>query len=60
MNHQQDKPLPEHDQELIRKARGQRWEEINEDAAETEDARQILHDIAIQKYHREEYLLGVL
>ena len=60
MNNQQYMRLPEHDQELIRKARDQRWEEIEEDAAETAEARQILHDIAVRKYHREEYRLGVL
>ena len=60
MYHLQDKPIPEHDQELINKARSQRWEEIDEDAAETEDARTILHDIIIHKYHREEYRFGVI
>ena len=52
--------LPEHDQELIKKARSQRWEQIEEDDAWTEDARQILHDMISDKYHQEEYRNGLL
>lgn len=54
------KMLPEHDQRLIEEAQCQRWEEIDEDAAETEEARQVLHDIAIRKYHRDEYCQGII
>lgn len=46
--------LPEHDQELIRAAHHQCWEEIEEDAAETEEGRNVLHAIAVRKYHIDE------
>lgn len=52
--------LPEHDQELIRRARGQRREQIEEDEAWTDEARQILHDMISDKYHQEEYRNGIL
>lgn len=60
MNHQQEKPLPEHDQELIREARSQRWEDIDDEAAYTEEAREILRDMIASKYHREEYKQGII
>lgn len=52
--------LPEHDRRLIEKARNQRWEEIDEDEAWTDEARQALHEICARKYHREEFRNGTL
>lgn len=46
--------LPEHDERLLRRARRQRWEDIDPDAAKTELARNRLEDIAARKYHLEE------
>lgn len=46
--------LPEHDRKLIDAAHRQRWEEIDEDAAETEEGKYVLHEIAIRKYHLDE------
>lgn len=43
--------LPEHDVRLLRKARKQRWEDIDPDAAQTELARDILQAITVSKYH---------
>lgn len=51
--------LPDSDKELIEKALGQRWEDIDEDKASTRLARKILHDIAITKYHLDEYKAGM-
>jgi len=39
--------MTEKDKALVEKARDQRWEDIDEDAAETEEGRAALHDIAI-------------
>ncbi len=52
--------LTEHDKALIEQARHQRWEDIDEDAAETEEGRKALHDIAVSKYHYDEYKSGML
>ncbi len=43
--------LPEHDVRLLQKARRQRWEDIEPEAALTETARDRLEDIAQSKYH---------
>lgn len=51
--------MPESDVQLILKANDMRWEDINEDAAESLEARAILHDISLAKYRREEYLSGM-
>lgn len=51
--------LPESDKELIRKANDLRWEYIESSKATTEEGRQILHDIAVSKYHREECRCGM-
>jgi hypothetical protein len=53
MNYIYDIPegLPEHDVRLLMKARRQRWEDIDPDAAKTEKARDRLQDIALRKYH---------
>lgn len=52
--------LTERDEQLIKEARRMGWEEIDEDAAESVEGRQILHDIAVTKYHREEFSAGML
>jgi len=52
--------LTEHDKKLIEQARHQRWEDIREEDAETEEGRDALHDIAIRKYHYDEYKAGIL
>ena len=52
--------MTERDKALIEKARNQYWAEIEPDEADTEEARQILHRIAVDGYHREEYQAGLL
>lgn len=52
--------MTEKDKALVEKARHQRWEDIDEDAADTEEGRRALHDIAIRKYHYDEYKAGIL
>ena len=52
--------MTEKDKALVEKARHQRWEDIDEDAADTEEGRRALHDIAIRKYHYDEYKAGML
>ena len=46
------------DKELIEKANKlhyTEWDKINEDDAETPEAKEILHRIIMNLYHREEY-----
>lgn len=45
---------------MIARARYQRWEEIEPEEADTAEAAEILHDIAVRKYHYEEYRDGIL
>jgi len=52
--------MTDHDKALVEKAKTQRWEDIEEDEAETEEGRKALHDIAIRKYHYDEYKAGML
>ena len=52
--------MNEHDKRLVQEAMYKRWEEIDEDEAETEERRQKLHEIAVRKYHQDEYLHGIL
>ena len=47
--------MTQHDKRLIEEAKSLRWEEINEDAAETQEGRKELHRITMQKYHRDEF-----
>jgi len=54
------KPMNKHDKRLVQEAMYKRWEEIDEDEAETEEGRQKLHEIAVRKYHQDEYLHGIL
>jgi len=57
--HQIPSHLPESDKELIRKANYQRYEEIDTCKASTEEARAILHDIEVSKYHMDECRCGM-
>lgn len=52
--------MTEKDKQLIEKARRSYWADINEDEADTEEAREILHRIAVDRYHYEEYKCGML
>lgn len=52
--------MNKHDERLVQEAMYKRWEEIDEDEAETEEGRQKLHEIAVRKYHQDEYLHGIL
>lgn len=55
------KDLPEHDKKLIAKALTERrWEDIDEDAAITEEGKKILHNIAVHAWHMEEGRLGMI
>ena len=51
--------LSEKDKALILAANDQKWEYIDETKAESLEAREILHDIALSKYHRDEYASGM-
>ena len=52
--------MNEHDRRLVQQAIYKRWEEIDEDAAETAEGKAKLHEIAVRKYHQDEYLHGIL
>lgn len=52
--------MTEKDKALIEKAKRSYWAEIEPDEADTEEARKILHRIAVDGYHREEYQAGLL
>lgn len=52
--------MTDHDKALVEKAKTQCWEDIDEDSAETEEGRKAIHDIAIRKYHYDEYKAGML
>lgn len=52
--------MTDHDKALVERAKHLRWEEIEEDEAETEEGKQALHDIAVRKYHYDEYKAGIL
>lgn len=51
--------LPDSDKELIEKALGQRWEDIDESKGSLWITRRILHDIATTKYHLAEFKAGM-
>ena len=56
-------PLTERDKMLIEAAYAKHfldWCDIDENAADTEEGRKILHGIAVQKYHQEEASIGML
>ncbi len=52
--------LTEHDKQLVESSRHMRWEDIDPDAAETEEGRETLRGMIARKYHREEYRMGVI
>lgn len=52
--------MTEKDKALIEKAKRSYWAEIEPDEADTEEAREILHRIAVRGYHNEEYQAGLL
>ncbi|MBR4228040.1 MAG: hypothetical protein IKR72_02955 [Bacteroidales bacterium] len=52
--------MSEHDKQLVESSRHKRWEDINEDEAETPEGKQALHDIAVRKYHYDEYRAGMI
>lgn len=54
------KKMNEHDRRLVQQAIYKRWEEIDEDEAETPEGKAKLHEIAVRKYHHDEYLHGIL
>lgn len=56
---EKDKKLIEEAYELVRKS-SDGWIFIDENEADTEEARDKLHTIAMVAYHREEYSAGCL
>lgn len=55
--------MTKHDQELVDWAENlhyTEWPEINENAAETEEGKLHLHNIAVRLYHYEEASCGML
>ena len=54
-----EKLFTQKDKEAIEKAKASRWEDIDEDWAETEAGRDELHSIIMRKYHRDEYRAGM-
>lgn len=51
--------IPDGDVQLILQANDMRWEDIDEDEAETIEGLAILHDIAVSKYHLAEFKAGM-
>ncbi len=51
--------MTERDKKLIEEAKHLIWEQIDEDAADTEEARQILHEMYIRGYHYDEWRCGM-
>lgn len=56
---ERDKLLTEKDRAAIARARQSDWTEIDENWAETEAGRYEIHQIAISKYHYDEYREGM-
>jgi hypothetical protein len=52
--------MNEHDRRLVQQAIYKRWEEIDEDEAETPEGKAKLHEIAVRKYHHDEFIHGIL
>lgn len=50
----------QYDIELVNNAEKMCWEEIEENKALTNEGRNALHSIMMQKYHRDEYSCGML
>ena len=51
---EREQMLSENDREAIARARRSDWTEIDEDWAESEECREMLHEIIIRKYYGEE------
>lgn len=56
---EEERLLTERDKAAIQAARKQAWTEIDEDTAETEIGRRWVHEIAMEKYHLDEYRSGM-
>ena len=54
------KKMNEHDEKLLQWAKKQRWEDLDESMAETEEGKRRLHTIIMRKYHIDEYECGIL
>ena len=52
--------MTEKDKRLIEDARHLSWDQIDEEKAETEEGRKILHKMIMDGYHQEEELAGIL
>ena len=52
--------MTERDRALIELAKRSYWADIDPDAADTVEAHDILHRIAVDGYHREEFKAGIL
>lgn len=52
--------VSEHDVELVNKASVSYWDAIDENEAESQEVREILHEIMMRGYHYEEYDCGLL
>jgi hypothetical protein len=52
--------MNEHDEKLLQWAKKQRWEDLYESMAETEEGKHRLHIIIMTKYHHDEYDCGIL
>ena len=52
--------MTERDKALIELAKRSYWADIDPDAADTVEAHDILHRIAVDGYHREEFKAGML
>lgn len=52
--------MNEHDEKLLQWAKKQRWEDLDESMAETEEGKRRLHTIIMRKYHIDEYECGIL
>ena len=52
--------ITDHDKKLIEAAKHLSWDQIDEEKAETEEGRKILHKMIMDGYHREEWQAGIL
>lgn len=57
---EREKLFTQKDKEAIAKAKASRWEDIDENWAETEAGRCEIHSIIMRKYHYDEYKAGIL
>lgn len=52
--------MNEHDIKLLQWAGSQRWEDLNENMAETAQGKDMLHLLIMRKYHNDEYTGNIL